>query len=118
MYDLIIKNGTVTDGTENPGVVKLVSDGNMRAKIKEAYINKTGKDLSNLLVVGCSGNPEYEGLRINEIAKLRGQDDFETAFDILIDSGATAKICNFCINEEEIEYAVYNGKRNGRFILK
>jgi len=88
---------------ENDRIVNLVSGSNMRAKIKEAYINKTGKDLSNLLIVSCSGHQEYEGLRIDEIAKLRGQDDFEAAFDIIIDSGATAKICNFCINEEEIE---------------
>jgi len=85
------------------GIVRLVSERAMREKIKELYVCKNGKSLSNLLVVKCEGYPEYEGMRIDKIAELRNQDDFEAAFDIITDSGAVVDICNFCINPEDIE---------------
>lgn len=88
---------------DNLGVVNLIKDTDMRRKIKEAYISRNDESLNNLLVTECSGHPEYEGLRIDEIARLRGEDDFETAFYLIEESGATAQICNFSMCEEDIE---------------
>lgn len=89
--------------SDNDGIVKLVSDPVMRKKIKEIYCRKNSESLNNLLVVLCEGHPEYEGMRIDEIAKLRDQDDFEAAFDIIADSNANVSICNFSMCEEDIE---------------
>ncbi len=88
---------------DNSGIVNLIKDPQMRKKIKEAYIRRNDESLHNLLVTECAGHAEYEGLRIDEIAKLRGQDDFETAFYLIEESGATAQICNFSMCEEDIE---------------
>ncbi len=85
------------------GLVKLVSNQKMRKTIKELYSERYGESLDNLLVVECSGYPEYEGKRLDEISKLRGQDDFDAAFDLIIASGGDVQICNFCMCEEDIE---------------
>ncbi len=86
---------------DNEGIVKLVAKSEIRKKIKDIYSAKMGDSLNNLLLVRCAGHPEYEGKRISEIAKLRGQDDFEAAFDIIaVDPGA--EICNFSISEEDL----------------
>lgn len=100
---LIAKELRAVDRAEIPN---MLSDSNMRDKIKEIYISRNGNSLSNLLLVQCKGYPEYEGMRIDEIARLRGQDDFDTAFDIIIGSGANAQICNFSMTEEDIEYVL------------
>lgn len=91
---------------DNSEIVKMLSDVNVREKIKEIYIDRYGKSLNNLLLTRCKGYPEYEGMRIDEIAKLRGQNDFDAAFDIIIGCGATAQICNFCMSEEDVEYVL------------
>ncbi len=88
--------------TDNEGVVKLVSDGKMRKKIREIYEAKMGKSLDNLLLVISSGHREYEGMRISEIAALRGQDDFDAAFDIIA-SDPSAMICNFSISDSDLQ---------------
>ena len=88
--------------TDKAGIVKLMEDAEMRKKIKDIYISKMGDSLENLLLVGCKGFKEYEGMRISEIAKERGQDDFDAAFD-LIARDPSASICNFSISEDDLE---------------
>ncbi|MBQ2941688.1 MAG: D-aminoacylase [Clostridia bacterium] len=88
---------------DSKGIAEMLSDKAMREKIKEAYIKRNGNSLSNLLLVECPAFSKYEGMRIDEIAKLWGKDDFETAFDILAGSGANANICNFSMSEDDIE---------------
>ena len=89
--------------TDDAGIVKLVSDPDMREKIKAAYCEKYGESLDNLMVTKCKAHPEYEGMRINEIAALRGQAQFDCAFDIIKDCGGTVNICNFSMCEEDVE---------------
>lgn len=90
--------------TDGAGVVKLVSDPGARKKIKEIYSSKYGESLNHLLVSFCRNHPEYEGLRIGEIAKLRGtHDHYEAAFDIITESGASVNVCNFSMCEEDVE---------------
>ncbi len=92
--------------TDADGIVKMVSDPDMRQKNKEIYCKKYGDDLSNLMVVGCSAHPEYEGLRIDEIARIRGQEQFDSAFDIIRDCNGNVKICNFNICEEDVKTVI------------
>ncbi len=94
---------------DSDGVVKLVSDPEMRKKIKEIYSSRQGNSLDNIQIACCPSNPEYEGMRISEVAKLRGQEDFEAAFDMIQASGGYVDICNFCICEEDIDKVIaYN----------
>lgn len=88
---------------DSKGIVELVSDPSMRQKIKEIYSEKYGKDLSNLQITCCSGHPEYMGFRIDEIAKLRNQDHFDAAFDLIRDSNAAVDVCKFSMCEDDVE---------------
>lgn len=91
---------------DNEGIVKLVSDIKMREKIRKIYSDKHGESLNNLQITICNAYPEYEGLRIDEVAKLRGQDPYDTAFDLIRDSGGDVHICNFSMCEEDIETVI------------
>lgn len=88
---------------ENDGIVKLVSSADMRKKIRDIYCEKFGESLDNIMVTQCSAYPEYEGMRIDEIAALRGQEQFDCALDIIRDCGGVVQICNFSMCEEDIE---------------
>ena len=87
-----------------PGrMIDSLSDSALRKKIKEQYQKNKDKNMSNLMISHCEKYPQYEGKRIDEIAKLRGQDEFDTAFDIIMECRAKAGVCNFCMCEEDIE---------------
>ena len=87
-----------------PGrLIDSLSDPGLRRLIKETYIKNNSNTLSNLAISHCAKHPEYEGLRLDEVARLRGQDEFEAAFDIIIECRGTIGICNFCMCEEDIE---------------
>ncbi|MBR6719626.1 MAG: D-aminoacylase [Clostridia bacterium] len=88
---------------DSKGIAEMLKDKVMQDRIKDAYIKRNGDSLSNLLLVECPAFSEFEGMRIDEIAKLLGKDDFEAAFDILIGSNANANICNFSMSEDDIE---------------
>ncbi len=47
-------------------------------------------------------NKAYEGKSISEIAKSRGQDEFDTLFDLLIEENADASMITFCWTEEGV----------------
>ena len=87
-----------------PGrMIDSLSDPELRKKIKERYQQTKNKTMGNLMITHCEKYPEYEGKRIDEIAKLRGQDEFEAAFDIIIECRAKAGVCNFSMCEDDIE---------------
>lgn len=89
--------------TDGKGIAKLLSDEAKRAEIKKWNTRQFGTDLSFLMITSCRAYPEYMGMRINEIAKLRGQDDYDAALDMLRDSEGAANICCFSMCEEDIE---------------
>ena len=47
--------------------------------------------------------PEYQGLRINEAAKLHGKDEFETLFDVLQANKMSGRGVLFTMSEEDVE---------------
>lgn len=51
-------------------------------------------------------NKKYEGLRVTEIAKLRGQDPFDCAYDMLIEENGTIAMTDEYASEEDVEYAL------------
>ena len=87
----------------NDKIAELASDPEMRKKIKDTYSEKFGNSLENILITRCRAHSEYEGLRINEVAALRGQEQFDAAFDLIRDSGGVVSICNFSMCEEDVE---------------
>ncbi|MBQ8407808.1 MAG: D-aminoacylase [Clostridia bacterium] len=89
------------EGTKS--AVSLLSDNVFCAKVKE-WGNKTwGNDLSFALITEYPANPEYEGMRVSEIAKSRGESDqYDTVLALLRESGGRGSACYFCMDEEDI----------------
>jgi len=88
---------------DNDALVQMLSKKENRNKIKEEYSKLYGKDLSNLQITVCSAYPEYEGLRISEVAKTRNQEHLDAALDLIADCKNNVHICNFSMCEEDIE---------------
>ncbi len=97
---IIPKEMRATDGK---GIVKMLQIEENCEIIRKQYAEIKGEDLSCLQVTLCANHPEYEGLRINEIAKLRCQTHFDAAFDLICDSENKVNICNFSMCEEDVE---------------
>ena len=91
---------------DSSGIKKLVSDSAMRQMIKEKYSAIYGSDLSYIQISHCPGYPEYDGMMLDEIAKKRNQDPFDTAFDIIRDSQEAVYICKFVMCEDDVEAVI------------
>ncbi len=85
------------------GVVKVLRDPETRAQIKEWNQNRRTGDLSYVQVSSCRAFPQYEGLRIPEIAKQMGVDEYEAVFTLIADSDNNANACYFTMCEEDVE---------------
>ena len=82
---------------------KLLADSETRKKIKENQIQKRGNDdLSWVQIIGCTGYPQYVGMRVSEIAKIHGKDVYDTIYDMIEKSG-DCNACYFTMCEEDVE---------------
>ena len=90
-----------TGGSE--GIVKLLSDPTERKKLKALNQEYWGNDLSWVLINHCPGYPQYEGMRVNEIAAIHGKDEYETVFDMIKDSNNICNAAFFTACEEDVE---------------
>lgn len=81
---------------ENPAMVE---------QIKADYYAKY-PNMDWMLVTRCPGYPEYEGLRVPEIAALRGQDEFSAALDVVRLTKNCANACFFSMCEEDVERVI------------
>ena len=88
---------------DDEGIARLVCDQEMRKKIKEEYIGIYGPDLSYIRISHAEGHPEYDGMGLCSMAERRGQDPFDTAFDIIRDCGAEVYISKFVMCEDDVE---------------
>ena len=85
------------------GLVKLLSDPAEREKLKVLYKAILGDKLDWILIASCKNHPEYEGLRLPEIAALRGCDNYDAAYDLIRDSGNVCQACYFSMCEEDVK---------------
>jgi len=87
------------------GVTKVLADPAQRAKIREWILGKWGSndDFGWIQIAMCKGYPDYEGLRIPEIAKRHGKDVYETIFDMIHDSDNACSACYFTMCEEDVK---------------
>lgn len=70
--------------------------------MKELYYARH-KDLDWILLTRCPGAPEYVGMRMSQVARLRGQEDFEAVLDLITLSRDQAKACFFSVREADME---------------
>lgn len=91
----------VPDSGQN--LLERLKDASERAKMKEWGRAKWGDDLSWAQVTRCTAYPQYEGLRIPEIAKLHGKDVYDTIYDMILVSNNACSCSYFTMCEEDVE---------------
>jgi N-acyl-D-amino-acid deacylase len=90
---------------------KRLQDPAARAKMRHDIIHGVdgwvslhkGVGWDNTVITRCQGHEDIEGLTVAEIAQRRGRDDFDTAFDILLECGGRVGVVYFTIGDEDIE---------------
>lgn len=88
------------------GIRECLSNPEKRAEIRALDEQRWGNDLSWIQVSRCAAYPEYEGLRLDEIAALRGQDMYDAAFDIIHDSDNAVSASFFTMCEEDVKHVM------------
>lgn len=89
-----------------PALLEALQNAEKRADIRRYCEDRWGGDYSWIQVTICKGYPEYEGLRIPEIAKRHGKDAIDTMFDIILASENRCSACYFTMCEEDIETVI------------
>ncbi|MBQ8813759.1 MAG: D-aminoacylase [Lachnospiraceae bacterium] len=88
----------------NEGLMKLLSDPEARERIKADQLSRRGNDgLGWVQITRCTGYPQYEGLRVPEIARIHGKDVYDTIFDLIEKSNNACNASYFTMCEEDIE---------------
>jgi len=90
-----------SEGVE--GMKKYLSDPVTRREIKDSQIERWGTNLDWVLMVQNSAYPRYLGKTIPEIAALHGKDEYDTVFDLILDSQNSCHCCFFTMCEEDVE---------------
>jgi len=85
------------------GVVNVLQDPVMRAEIKEWNQKHRVGGLDYVQIARCKGLPQYEGLRVPEIARQMGVDEYEAVFNMIVESGNDSGACYFTMCEEDVE---------------
>lgn len=83
-------------------VAQYVQDPQLRANFRKQSIETFGEDLSWVQLLHCAAFPQYSGLRIPEIAKLHGKDDYDTAYDIIA-AQPSCQAAYFSMCEEDVK---------------
>lgn len=99
----IIPTDLRADGTD--AVLKRLEDPALVEDLRQRFFSRY-PDMSWIQVSSCPGAEEYNGLRVNEIAALRGQDEFSAALDLLRISRLSANACFFTMCEEDVETVI------------
>lgn len=87
-------------------LMERIADPVLYKQNKEDFIKASGNFLDWVLVNSCPGFPEYEGMTINQIAKIHGKDDFDTAMDIVVSGNDRASACFFTVSEEDLMHVL------------
>ncbi|MDP2859732.1 MAG: D-aminoacylase [Bacillota bacterium] len=91
-------------------MVERLKDPAARAKLRKEILDglpgwvslHKGVGWDNTMVTNCP-NHELEGLTVSQIATQRGADDFDTAFDLLLEYKGRVPVVYFTIGDEDIE---------------
>ena len=88
------------------GVLNVLKDPQQREKIKEWNRSRRTGDLSYVQVSSCLDFPQYEGKRVDEIARCMGVDQYEAVFRLIEGSDNNANACYFTMCEEDVETVI------------
>lgn len=103
-------NTWVQEGGDDSLVMRL-KDPAVRARLKQELgadsaqgIRTAARTMVN--EVGADSLKQYEGKLLTEIGKMRGQDAYDAAFDILIADSARTSAIYFSFNEDALRHAM------------
>ena len=85
------------------GAANVLKDPAKRAEIREWNLRRRTEDLSWVQVTTCQDFPEYMGLRVSEIARQMGVDDYEAVFELIVGSQSSPNASCFAMCEEDVE---------------
>ncbi len=88
-------------------MLERMDDGEQVAQIRAAFYAKY-PHMNWMMLTSCPGAPEYEGLRVGEIAALRSQDEFEAALDVVRMTKDAAKCVFFSACEQDVQAVLAN----------
>jgi len=85
------------------GVKNVLRDPARRKEIRAWNLLRYTDDLSWVQVTTCQDFPPYMGLRVSEIARKMGVDDYEAVFELIAGSEASPNASCFAMCEEDVE---------------
>ena len=83
-------------------VVACLRDPKLRQQIKAQNLEKWGEDLSWVQINACA-TAQYQGKTLDRIAQIRGKDQHETVFDLLVENGGHCSAAFFAMCEADVE---------------
>ena len=103
-------NTWVQEGGDDSMVVRL-RDPAVRARLKAELAADSAQGIRTaartmINDVGADSLRVYEGKLLTEVGKMRGQDAYDAAFDILIADGGRTGALYFSFNEDALRYAM------------
>lgn len=102
LYARFIPKEYYSGGT--PALIRNLQDEKIRKKIRDVNLQRFGEDpLEWCLITRCMKFPEYAGMRLDEVAKQRREDVYDTVCNIIIESGNNCQACFFLMCEEDLE---------------
>ena len=92
------------NGTE--AMKAALKDPDTRADFIRRSIDTWGEDLSWVLVSYCKNHPEYTGLLVPEIAAMRGEQPYDTVYNMIIEGDGVCKGTFFTTCEEDVQTVI------------
>ena len=83
-------------------LLKRLRDSNVRDRIR-AEPTEEMEDWSKIVIVGAKGNPSYEGLSLQEIARLEGKVPLDSMCDLLVGEEAQVMVVLHEMVEDDVE---------------
>ena len=80
-----------------------LSDPDLRAEFTRRNIDTWGEDLNWVMVAQCKNHPEYIGMLVPEIAAQRGEQPYDTVYNLILESNNVCKANFFTTCEEDVQ---------------
>ena len=99
-----VPNSWRRDGTN--ALIECIKTPELYDENKSDFVKLNGNNLDWVLINTCPAYPQYEGMTLNEISRIHGKDDFDTAMDIIVACRDQVGACFFTVSEEDLRYVL------------
>ena len=85
-------------------LVARLSEPTTRARIRQEMVaRREGMEWQEVMISGCPAQPEYEGLRLDQVARERGSEPPDAVLDLLQEAEAQVAMIQFSMSEENLQ---------------